>query len=194
MNRFLAGACAVSVLAAAYAAHAISDGGATTAQIAIHGTVNPFCAIVTTGPNQPAWVSDNDYSYSKTSSGATVSFSTFANTDGTGNALSGSYQLDVNNNTPCSYQLTSLHGALKNQNSNVNLSILLRERPSNIRIWPARIPQQPFVRQNRQLVHNRLAWFTSQPGNRRRYYSSVRGPGGGDVSGYSHSNGRSTVV
>ena len=103
MNRFIAGACAVSVLAAAYAANAISDGGATSAQIDIHGTVNPYCTIVTSGANQPSWTSDNYHNYSKTATGATVSFYTFANADGTGNALAGSYLLDVNSNTPCNY-------------------------------------------------------------------------------------------
>ncbi len=53
MNRFLAGACAVSVLAAAYAAHAISDTDSTSSKLTIHGTVNPYCTIVTVARYAP---------------------------------------------------------------------------------------------------------------------------------------------
>ena len=49
MSKYLWGACAVSVLAVAYATHAVSDQGTTSAQIALSGTVPSYCTIVTDG-------------------------------------------------------------------------------------------------------------------------------------------------
>ena len=116
MSKYLWGACAVSVLAVAYATHAVSDQGTTSAQIAIRGTVNPQCNIVTNPPRDaPLWSSNGSYGYQPTPTGMSINFPTFANADGTGNDITGSAYYNVSANTACVYALTSLNGALQNQ-------------------------------------------------------------------------------
>jgi hypothetical protein len=113
MNRFLAGACAVSVLAAAYAAHAISDPNSASLAIAIKGTVHPYCTIVTSTGYKPSWDSDR-FDKMTTSTGLLISFPNFAKADGTGNDISGNATLNIDANAPCNYVLKSANGVLKN--------------------------------------------------------------------------------
>jgi len=102
------------VLAVAYATRAISDQSPTSAEIAIRGTVNPHCTIITDGQDSPHWVSDN-YNYQKTSTGMSINFPGFANPDGTGNDITGTAYYDITANAPCTYVLTSSNGTLQNQ-------------------------------------------------------------------------------
>ena len=61
MSKFLWGACAVSVLALAYAGHA--GGNPATGQLEIKGTVSPHCTIVTAGSYQPIFISAAPHDY-----------------------------------------------------------------------------------------------------------------------------------
>jgi hypothetical protein len=115
MSRFTIGACAVSALALAYAAHADTP---TQNSTEIIGYVPSFCTILGTPPSsKPLFTSGDDVDTTyDTTKGVKVHFKHFANSDGTAPELAGNVKLHVYTNAQCSYELRSANGALQNQN------------------------------------------------------------------------------
>lgn len=112
MKRGLIIACAGSAMVLAYAAHAGGSGSATPYGLTINASVPGFCNITGKG----IFGSGSDYDVSNISGGKTVTFTSFASPDGTGQQASGSLALTVNSNAQCDYTLTSAYGAMKNLN------------------------------------------------------------------------------
>jgi hypothetical protein len=113
MSRIKIGACLVSALALGYAANASTD-----YQMTVSGTVPGFCKIVTSPINETPRITlfgfGNGGIQFNGSAGATVTYSSFANSDGTAPELGGEGTLHVNSNAQCNYELRSAFGALKN--------------------------------------------------------------------------------
>jgi hypothetical protein len=114
VSKLIKGACAVSALALACAAHAVADPASW--RLNLKGHVQSYCSIVTDRGFKPNFDSEDDLGGKvRTDTGMDITIASFANPDATGVEFTGHGYLYVKANAQCNYVLKSRYGALKNQ-------------------------------------------------------------------------------